>query len=75
MGLQGVMLFVKDLERMTTFYRDVLALEPVEATRLDNRVEFEGDGGRRRRLDAPDDFGDGPATARAAMGRHGCRRP
>ena len=35
------MLFVKDLERMTRFYRDVLALEPVEATRLDNWVEFE----------------------------------
>jgi catechol 2,3-dioxygenase-like lactoylglutathione lyase family enzyme len=46
MGLQGVMLFVKDLERMTTFYRDVLRLQPVEATRLDNWVEFEGSGGR-----------------------------
>ncbi len=46
MGLQGVMLFVKDFERMTTFYKDVLALQPIEATRLDNWVEFEGNGGR-----------------------------
>ena len=40
------MLFVKDLERMTAFYRDILELQPIEATRLDNWVEFEGDGGR-----------------------------
>ena len=46
MALQGVMLFVKDLARMTEFYRDVLRLQPIEATRLDNWVEFEGDGGR-----------------------------
>lgn len=38
------MLFVKDLERMTSFYRDVLGLEPIEETRLDNWVEFAGDG-------------------------------
>jgi catechol 2,3-dioxygenase-like lactoylglutathione lyase family enzyme len=40
------MLFVKDLERMTMFYRDVLGLEPIEDTRLDNWLEFKGDGGR-----------------------------
>jgi catechol 2,3-dioxygenase-like lactoylglutathione lyase family enzyme len=44
--LQGVMLFVRDLDRMTAFYRDVLGLQPVEATRLDNWVEFAGDGAR-----------------------------
>ena len=40
------MLFVKDLDRMTAFYRDVLGLQPVEATRLENWVEFHGDGVR-----------------------------
>jgi catechol 2,3-dioxygenase-like lactoylglutathione lyase family enzyme len=46
MSLQGVMLFVKDLDRMTAFYRDVVELAPVEETRLDNWVEFKGDGTR-----------------------------
>ena len=40
------MLFVKDLDRMTAFYRDVLGLQPVEETRLENWVEFRGDGAR-----------------------------
>ena len=40
------MLFVKDLVRMTAFYRDVLGLQPLEKTRLENWVEFEGDGVR-----------------------------
>ena len=44
--MHGVMFFVKDLDRMTAFYRDVLGLQPVEATRQDNWVEFEGDGAR-----------------------------
>ena len=43
MRLHGAMLFVKDLERMTAFYRDVLGLEPVKETRLDNWVEFKRD--------------------------------
>ena len=34
------MLFVKDLGRMSAFYRDVLGLTPNEETRLDNWVEF-----------------------------------
>jgi catechol 2,3-dioxygenase-like lactoylglutathione lyase family enzyme len=46
MRLDGAMLFVKDLDRMTAFYRDVLGLQPVEATRLDDWVEFDGDGAR-----------------------------
>ena len=40
------MLFVNDLDRMTAFYRDVLGLQPVEETRLENWVEFRGDGVR-----------------------------
>jgi catechol 2,3-dioxygenase-like lactoylglutathione lyase family enzyme len=44
MRLHGAMLFVKDLTRMTAFYRDVLGLQPVEETRLDNWVEFKDDG-------------------------------
>jgi catechol 2,3-dioxygenase-like lactoylglutathione lyase family enzyme len=42
MRLDHAMLFVKDLERMTAFYRDVMGLTPVEATRMDDWVEFEG---------------------------------
>jgi catechol 2,3-dioxygenase-like lactoylglutathione lyase family enzyme len=43
MRLDHAMLFVKDLERMTAFYRDVMGLMPVEATRMEDWVEFEGD--------------------------------
>jgi len=46
MPLAGVMLFVKDLPGLTAFYRDVLGLEPIEATRLSDWVEFRGDGAR-----------------------------
>jgi catechol 2,3-dioxygenase-like lactoylglutathione lyase family enzyme len=46
MRLDGAMLFVKDLDRMTAFYRDVLGLQPIEETRLKNWVEFKGDGVR-----------------------------
>jgi catechol 2,3-dioxygenase-like lactoylglutathione lyase family enzyme len=46
MGLEGAMLFVKDLQRMTAFYRDVLGMQVVEDTRLETWVEFEGDGVR-----------------------------
>jgi catechol 2,3-dioxygenase-like lactoylglutathione lyase family enzyme len=46
MRFHGAMLFVKDLERMTMFYRDVLGLEPIEDTRLDNWLEFKGDDSR-----------------------------
>ena len=46
MRLNGAMLFVKDLDGMTAFYRDVLGLQPVEETRLNNWVEFNGDGVR-----------------------------
>jgi catechol 2,3-dioxygenase-like lactoylglutathione lyase family enzyme len=43
MRLDGAMLFVKDLDRMTAFYRDVLGLEPIEDTRLKDWVAFKGD--------------------------------
>src|ERR1041385_7360195 len=46
MRLQGGRFFVEDLERMPSFYRDVLGLEPIEETRLENWVEFRGDGVR-----------------------------
>jgi catechol 2,3-dioxygenase-like lactoylglutathione lyase family enzyme len=36
------MLFVKDLSRMTAFYRDVLGMRPVEDTRQADWVEFDG---------------------------------
>ena len=40
MRLHGAMLFVKDLNRMTWFYADVLGMKPNEDTRQDNWVEF-----------------------------------
>jgi catechol 2,3-dioxygenase-like lactoylglutathione lyase family enzyme len=40
MRLHGAMLFVKDLDRMTAFYRDVLGLKPNEETRLADWIEF-----------------------------------
>jgi catechol 2,3-dioxygenase-like lactoylglutathione lyase family enzyme len=36
MRLDGAMLFVKDRDRMTAFYREVLGLQPVEATPLED---------------------------------------
>ena len=44
MRLDQAMLFVKDLERMTAFYRDVIGLRPIEATRLADWVEFDTGG-------------------------------
>lgn len=44
MTLQGAMLFVKDLDRMTTFYTEVLGLTAVPDTRLADWVEFRSDG-------------------------------
>jgi catechol 2,3-dioxygenase-like lactoylglutathione lyase family enzyme len=38
------MFFVKDLERMTAFYRDVMGFQPVKETRLDDWVEFRTGG-------------------------------
>ena len=46
MALHGAMLFVKDFERMTAFYADVLGMKAVAETRLDNWVEFESSGAR-----------------------------
>jgi catechol 2,3-dioxygenase-like lactoylglutathione lyase family enzyme len=51
MRLHGAMLFVKDLRRMTAFYSGVLGLQPNEATRLDDWVEF-SDGASRFSLHA-----------------------
>jgi catechol 2,3-dioxygenase-like lactoylglutathione lyase family enzyme len=38
------MIFVKDLNRMTAFYRDTMGLKPVEETRMDTWLEFEAGG-------------------------------
>jgi catechol 2,3-dioxygenase-like lactoylglutathione lyase family enzyme len=40
------MLFVKDLDRMVAFYRDVVGFQPVAETRLENWVEFAAEGTR-----------------------------
>lgn len=44
--LDGVMLFVAELEPMAAFYRDVFGFAPVEETRLDDWVEFDTGGTR-----------------------------
>lgn len=44
MQLDQAMLFVKDLERMTRFYTEVIGFRPNEETRLDDWVEFETGG-------------------------------
>ena len=44
MTLQGAMLFVNDLARMTAFYTEVLGLTVVAETRLENWVEFRSNG-------------------------------
>lgn len=46
MTLQGAMLFVKDIGRMTAFYTEVLGLAVVPETRLANWVEFQSNGTR-----------------------------
>ena len=46
MALHGAMLFVKDLERMTAFYAEVLGMNVVAETRLETWVEFESQGSR-----------------------------
>jgi catechol 2,3-dioxygenase-like lactoylglutathione lyase family enzyme len=46
MALQGAMIFVKDLERMTAFYTEVLGMKVVAETRLPTWVEFESAGSR-----------------------------
>ena len=53
------MLFVQDLDRMTAFYRDVIGLKPVEDTRLDNWVEFSGEGARFSLHAIPSDIANG----------------
>jgi catechol 2,3-dioxygenase-like lactoylglutathione lyase family enzyme len=44
MRLKSAMIFVLDLPRQEAFYRDILGLKPVEATRHPDWVEFEAGG-------------------------------
>jgi catechol 2,3-dioxygenase-like lactoylglutathione lyase family enzyme len=41
MLIRDILIFVKDLDRMTAFYRDVVGLRPIAETRMDDWVEFE----------------------------------
>lgn len=63
MRLGSALIFVRDLDRMTAFYSGALGLKPIEATRLENWVEFEG-GGIRLSLHAipPEMAGRIPAS-------------
>jgi len=44
MRMDRAMLFVKDLARMTAFYRDVIGFSPIEETRRDDWIEFDAGG-------------------------------
>jgi len=44
MQLRCAMIFVKDLERMTRFYRDAIGLAPRPRSRGDDWVEFDAGG-------------------------------
>jgi catechol 2,3-dioxygenase-like lactoylglutathione lyase family enzyme len=46
MRLQRAMFYVKNLDRMVSFYGDTLGLKVIEETRLGNFVEFDADGTR-----------------------------
>ena len=46
MQLQGAVLFVRDLERMAAFYRDVLGLTPIADERSDVWAPFDAGGVR-----------------------------
>jgi len=61
MRFERAMLFVVDLRRMEAFCRDVMGLQPIEATRAEDWVEFETDGGASFALHAI------PAHIAAAM--------
>ena len=63
MTLQGAMLFVKDLERMTAFYTEVLGLSVVPETRLEHWVEFRSNGSRFSLHAIPADIAGGIAIA------------
>jgi len=41
MRLRGPIIYAKDLPRMKSFYRDVLGLQTIGATEIDNYVEFD----------------------------------
>ena len=41
MRLNRVMIYVKDIDRMTAFYGNALGLKPIEETRMEDWVEFE----------------------------------
>jgi len=70
MQLQGAMLFVKDLPRMTAFYSDVLGLKAVVDTQMDNWIEFEA-GSTRFSLHAipAAALSDGAASASPSKAR------
>jgi catechol 2,3-dioxygenase-like lactoylglutathione lyase family enzyme len=46
MRLHRAMLYVKDLDRMVSFYGEILGLKAIEETRTGNFVEFDADGTR-----------------------------
>ena len=44
MRMDCAMLFVKDLNEMTAFYRDVIGFRPIEETARDDWIEFDAGG-------------------------------
>lgn len=46
MRMTGAMLFVKDLGKMTAFYRDVIGFRPIADTETTDWIEFDAGGAR-----------------------------
>ena len=44
MRLSRAMIYVKDIDRMIAFYANTMGLKSIEATRMENWVEFEAGG-------------------------------
>ena len=63
MQLDGVMLFVAELEPMIAFYRDAAGFRPIEETRTEDWVEFDTGGARFSLHQIPRHFGVTPSAA------------
>jgi catechol 2,3-dioxygenase-like lactoylglutathione lyase family enzyme len=61
--LEGVMLFVAELEPMVAFYRDAVGFTPIEDTRLEDWLEFDTGGAAFSLHQIPRHFGARPSPA------------
>lgn len=68
MRLDGVTLFVAELEPMIAFYSDVIGFAPNEATRQDDWIEFDTGGARFSLHQIPRHIGVEPSPQPREMG-------